>query len=83
MAFKVSSSGIMYIIVAALGTLFAAMPWMGLGPDASPEADGFFERRYGTVGIVLAIGWVALMALIALRGISMQFHPPKPRTRRR
>ena len=81
-AFKVSRSGILLVIIAALGTLFAAMPLMGLGPDVSPEADGRLERRYGNIGIGLAAIWVVFMVLLALMGLAMQFRPPKPRRSR-
>lgn len=83
MAFKVSRSGIMFVIIAALGTLFAAMPLMGLGADVSPDADSYLEQRYGNIGIGLAVAWVALMVLIAAAGVMMQFRPPKPRRRAR
>jgi len=73
----------MFVIIAVLGTLFAAMPLMGLGADVSPDADAYLEQRYGNIGIGLAIGWVVLMVLIAATGVAMQFRPSKPRRRSR
>ena len=73
----------MFVVIAVLGTLFAAMPLMGLGADVSPEADGRLEQRYGNIGIGLALAWVALMIVIAAAGVVMQFRPPKPRRRSR
>ena len=83
MAFKVSRGGILLVIIALLGTLFAAMPLMGLGPDVSPEADSRLEQRYGNIGIGLALLWTGLMVLLAVIGIAMQFRPPRQRASRR
>ncbi|MEO6123639.1 MAG: hypothetical protein ABIR32_07985 [Ilumatobacteraceae bacterium] len=82
MAFKASRSGIMFVFIAGLGILFAAMPLLGLGADVSPDADNHLERRYGNIGIGLALGWVALMVVIAMRGVLIQFRPPKARSAR-
>jgi hypothetical protein len=82
-AFKVSRSGVMLVIVALLGTLFAAMPLMGLGADVSPEADSRLEQRYGNIGIGLALLWTAAMVVLAVTGVAMQFRPPRQRTGRR
>ncbi len=79
MAFKVSRSGIMLIFVAALGTLFAAMPLMGLGAEVSPDADSYLEQRYGNIGVGLAAMWTLLMVALAVVGFGMQFRQPKPR----
>ena len=79
MAFKVSRLGILFIIVAVLGTLFAAMPWIGLGADVSPDADGYLEQRYGNIGLGLAAIWVVLMAILAVAGTVLQFVDRKPR----
>ncbi len=75
----------MLIVVAVFGTLFAAMPLMGLGADVAPEADDHLEQRYGNVGFGLAIAWTVLMVLLAVLGLLMQFRqrPSRPRRGRR
>jgi len=82
-AFEVSRLGILFIIVAVLGTSFAAMPWIGLGADVSPEAEGYLEQRYGKIGLGLAAIWVVLMGILAVAGIVLQFVDREPRRSRR
>ncbi len=83
MAFKVSRSGIGLILVAAFGIMFTAMPLMGLGADISPDADTYLEQRYGNIGIGLALMFTALMVVVALVGVIMQFRPRAPRQSKR
>ena len=81
-AFKLSRAGVMLVIVAGLGVLFAAMPLLGLGADVSPDSDNHLEQRYGTIGLGVALIWVVLMVTLAVMGIVMQFRQRPQRARR-
>ncbi|MDO8403146.1 MAG: hypothetical protein Q7T27_06585 [Pseudomonas sp.] len=57
------------MVGALVGTILAALPYLGVGPDTSPDADTYLERRYGNIGIGLTVMWLALMAALFLVGL--------------
>jgi hypothetical protein len=54
----------MLAVVAVFITPLAIMPYFGLGADVSPSAHSHLERRYGSVGLVLAGLWLAGVAAL-------------------
>ena len=69
-------------LVAVTGAILAALPYFGLGPDTSPDASTYVERRYGNIGLGLAAMWLCLMAAIFIVGLALTIvhslrHGPK------
>lgn len=58
------------VALAALGgAVLAILPYFGVGPDTSPDADTYLERRYGNIGLGLTAMWLALMATMFVVGL--------------
>jgi len=61
--------GLGLLAFALAGTVLAVLPYFGVGPDTSPTADTYLERRYGNIGIGLAAFWLIAMAVAFVVGI--------------
>lgn len=62
--------GLGLIAFALAGPVFAALPYFGVGPDTSPTARTYIERRYGNIGIGLTAIWLVAMAVVSLSASS-------------
>ncbi len=62
-------SGRFLVLAAVLGAVLATLPYFGLGPDTSPDAATFLERRYGNIGLGLTAMWLGLMAAVLVGGL--------------
>ena len=58
-------------LAAVVGAILVALPYFGLGPDTSPDASRYIERRYGNIGIGLAMMWLGLMAATFVVGVAL------------
>jgi hypothetical protein len=69
---KRTGPGPFVALAAVVGVILVALPYFGLGPDTSPSASSYIERRYGNIGIGLAMMWLDLMAAaIFLVGVAL------------
>ena len=73
--------GLALIAFALAGTVFAALPYFGVGPDTSPTARTYIERRYGNIGIGLTAFWLIAMAVVLVVGIVVTLRGTIPRRR--
>jgi hypothetical protein len=69
-------------LAAVVGAILVALPYFGLGPDTSPSASSYIERRYGNIGIGLAMMWLGLMAAIFVVGVALTIFKLVGRSRR-
>jgi hypothetical protein len=58
-------------LAGVVGAILVALPYFGLGPDTSPGASSYVERRYGNIGIGLAMMWLCLMAATFVVGVAL------------
>jgi hypothetical protein len=56
-------------LAAVVGAILAILPYFGLGPNTSPDASSYLERRYGNIGIGLTAMWLGVMAAIFVVGL--------------
>ena len=68
------SWGVALMLVGLAGCVLAALPYLGVGPDTSPGADSYLERRYGNIGIGFAFMWLAATAPLVVVGAVMTFY---------
>jgi hypothetical protein len=59
------------VAVAVVGAIVGALPYLGLGPDTSPGAPTYLERRYGNIGVGLAMMWFGVMAVSLVIGLAL------------
>ena len=59
------------VVISLLGAIVCALPLLGIGGDASPDGDTYLERRYGNIGLGLAVLWLTLMAALFTAGVAM------------
>jgi hypothetical protein len=69
-------------LAAVVGAILAALPYFGLGPDTSPSASSYIERRYGNIGIGLVVMWLVLMAATFAVGVVLTIVKLVGRSRR-
>lgn len=75
-------SGPFVALAAVVGAILVALPYFGLGPDTSPIASSYVERRYGNIGIGLAMMWLGLMAATFVVGVALTIFKLVGRSRR-
>ena len=68
---KRTGPGPFVALAAVVGVILVALPYFGLGPDTSPSAPSYIERRYGNIGIGLAMMWLGLMAATFVVGVAL------------
>ena len=68
------SWGVALMVIGLAGCAFASLPYWGVGPDTSPGADTYLERRYGNIGMGLAVMWLVVMIAVLVVGSVMTFH---------
>lgn len=59
------------ILAAVVGVIVGALPYLGIGPDTSPGASTYLERRYGNIGLGLAMLWFGVMAVLIVVGVAL------------
>jgi hypothetical protein len=79
---KRTGPGPFIALAAVVGVILVALPYFGLGPDTSPSASSYIERRYGNIGIGLAMMWLGLMAAIFVVGVALAIFKLVGRSRR-
>jgi hypothetical protein len=79
---KRTGPGPFIALAAVVGVILVALPYFGLGPDTSPSASSYVERRYGNIGIGLAMMWLGLMAAIFVVGVALTIFKLVGRSRR-
>jgi hypothetical protein len=79
---KRTGPGPFIALAAVVGVILVALPYFGLGPDTSPSASSYIERRYGNIGIGLAMMWLGLMAAIFVVGVALTIFKLVGRSRR-
>ena len=67
------SWGVALVLIGLGGCILAALPYLGVGPDTSPSADSYLERRYGNIGMGLAMMWLLFMIAVLVIGSVMTF----------
>ena len=68
------SWGVALMLIGLAGCILAALPYFGVGPDTSPSANSYVERRYGNIGTGLATMWLVVMIPIVMIGAVMTFY---------
>lgn len=68
------SWGLALMLIGLAGCILTALPYLGVGPDTSPSADSYLERRYGNIGMGLAMMWLAVMIAVLAIGAVMIFY---------
>ena len=62
------------MLIGLAGCVLVALPYLGVGPDTSPTADNYLERRYGNIGMGLAMMWLIVMTAVLVIGAVMTFY---------